>query len=88
MATILTKRSNTASSVPAAGDLTNSTGGAELAVNTADKRIFTKDSGGTVVELGTSPSSLAVTGNATVGCKSCCASNTQSTANSCITCYS
>lgn len=60
MATILTKRSNTASSVPVAGDLTNSTGGAELAVNTADKRLFTKDSGGTVVELGTNPSSLSL----------------------------
>ena len=60
MATILTKRSNTASSVPVAGDLTNSTGGAELAVNTADKRLFTKDSGGTVVELGTNPSSLTL----------------------------
>ena len=60
MATILTKRSNTASSVPVAGDLTNSTGGAELAVNTADKRLFTKDSGGTVVELGTNPSSVTL----------------------------
>ena len=60
MATILTKRSNTASSVPVAGDLTNSTGGAELAVNTADKRLFAKDSGGTVVELGTNPSALNI----------------------------
>jgi hypothetical protein len=60
MATILTKRSNTASSVPVAGDLTNSSSGAELAVNTADKRLFTKDSGGTVVELGTNPSSLTL----------------------------
>jgi Chaperone of endosialidase len=60
MATILTKRSNTASSVPLAADLTNSTSGAELAVNTADKRVYTKDSGGSVVELGTNPSSLAL----------------------------
>lgn len=60
MAVILTKRSNTASSVPVAGDLTNSTGGAELAVNTADKRLFTKDSGGTVVELGTNPSTFSL----------------------------
>ncbi len=59
MATILTKRSNTASSVPVAGDLTNSTSGAELAVNTADKRLFVKDSGGTVVELGTNPSAFS-----------------------------
>lgn len=60
MATILTKRSNTASSVPLAADLTNSTNGAELAVNTADKRVFTKDSGGSVVELGTNPSALSL----------------------------
>ena len=60
MATILTKRSNTASSVPLAADLTNSTSGAELAVNTADKRVYTKDSGGNVVELGTNPSTLAL----------------------------
>jgi hypothetical protein len=67
MATILTKRSNTASSVPFAADLTNSTSGAELAVNTADKRLFTKDSGGTVVELGTNPSSLTLTGGTANG---------------------
>jgi hypothetical protein len=67
MATILTKRSNTASSVPLAADLTNSTSGAELAVNTADKRLFTKDSGGSVVELGTNPSSLTLTGGTANG---------------------
>ncbi len=60
MATILTKRSNTASSVPVAGDLTNSADGAELAVNTADKRLFAKNAGGAVVELGTNPSTLAL----------------------------
>ena len=60
MATLLTKKSDTASSVPTAGALTNSTGGAEIAVNTADKRLFTKDSGGSVVELGTNPSSLSL----------------------------
>jgi hypothetical protein len=66
MATILTKKSDTASAVPLAGDLTNSTGGAELAVNTADKRLFTKTSGGTVVEVGTNPSSITTgTANAT-----------------------
>ncbi len=60
MATILTKRSNTASSVPSGAALTNSSSGAELAVNTADKRLFVKDSGGTVQELGTNPSSLTL----------------------------
>lgn len=58
MATLLTKRSNTSGSVPLAAQLTNSTGGAELAVNTADKRLYVKDSGGTVVELGISPGSM------------------------------
>jgi hypothetical protein len=38
----------------------------ELAVNTADKRLFTNNSG-TIVEIGTAPTSLAVTNNATVG---------------------
>jgi hypothetical protein len=51
MATILIKRSNTAAAVPAGSALTNSTDGAELAVNTADRKIYAKDSGGTVVEL-------------------------------------
>lgn len=57
---ILTYASNTASAVPLAGNLANSANGAELAVNTADKRLFAKNSGGTVVELGTNPSSLTI----------------------------
>ncbi len=57
---ILTYKSDTASAVPSAGNLTNSANGAELAVNTADKRLFTKDSGGSVVEIGTNPSSLTL----------------------------
>ena len=59
MATILIKKRDT-TGAPSAGDLTNSTGGAELAVNTADKRIFAKDSGGTVVEIGTAPSTIDI----------------------------
>lgn len=65
--TILTKRSNTATAVPLAADLTNSSSGSELAVNTADKRLFTKDSGGNVVELGTNPSSLTLSGGTANG---------------------
>jgi len=57
MATILTKKKDT-SGAPSAGDLTNSSGGAELAVNTADKRLYTKDSGGNVVEVGINPTSI------------------------------
>jgi hypothetical protein len=38
----------------------------ELAINTVDKRLFTNNSG-TIVEIGTTPTSLAVTNNTTVG---------------------
>jgi hypothetical protein len=72
MTTILIKKKDTAGA-PAAGDLTNAAGGAEIAVNTATKRIYSKDSGGAVIEMGTFPSSMAVqgalsaTGNVTLG---------------------
>ena len=46
MTTIITKNSSTASAVPAAGDLV----AGELAVNTADKKLFTKN-GSTVVKV-------------------------------------
>jgi hypothetical protein len=59
MATILVKKRDT-TGAPATGDLTNSTGGAELAVNTFDKRLFSKNSGGTIVELGTNPTEIQV----------------------------
>lgn len=62
MTTILIKKKDTAGA-PAAGDLTNAAGGAEIAVNTATKRIYSKDSGGTVIEMGTYPSVMAVQGN-------------------------
>jgi hypothetical protein len=57
MATILTKKKDT-TGAPGAGDLTNSAGGAELAVNTFDKRLYSKDSGGNVVEIGINPTSI------------------------------
>lgn len=60
---ILLKKSTTASAVPTTSDVDVG----EVAVNTEDKRLFTQDDGGSVVELGTTPSSVAVTGNATVG---------------------
>lgn len=59
MTTILTKKKDT-SGAPAPGDLTNAAGGAELAVNTADKRLYTKNSGGNVVEIGTNPTILNI----------------------------
>jgi hypothetical protein len=51
---IITKNSSTATSIPTAGDLVQG----ELAVNVTDKRLFTEDSGGAIVELGTNPSTL------------------------------
>ena len=58
MATIITKNSSTASSVPLNTQLVQG----ELAVNVTDKRLFTENASGTVVELGTNPSTL-VTSN-------------------------
>lgn len=46
--TILHKRSSTASATPSAGSLT----AGELAINTADGKLFTKKTNGTVVEIG------------------------------------
>jgi hypothetical protein len=60
MTTILIKKKDTAGA-PAPGDLTNAAGGAELAVNTATKRLYTKDSGGNIVEVGTNPSTIDAT---------------------------
>jgi hypothetical protein len=59
MTTILIKKKDTAGA-PSAGDLTNAAGGTEIAVNTATKRIYTKDSGGNVVELGTNASTSTI----------------------------
>jgi len=58
---IVTKNSSTASAVPTASDLVQG----ELAVNVADKRLFTEDNGGSIVELGTNPSTLTVAGEIT-----------------------
>ena len=66
MATILTKKKDS-SGVPVTADLTNSTGGAELAINTADKRLYTKNSSNVIVEVGVNPATLDVVGNASVG---------------------
>lgn len=47
MTTLITKNSSTASAVPNPSDLVQG----ELAVNVADKKLYTKDNGGSVVEL-------------------------------------
>lgn len=65
MATILTKKRDT-TGAPGAGDLTNSTGGAELAVNTLDKIIYTKDSGGNVVDVGFGTNATVTITNKTI----------------------
>jgi len=51
MSTILIKKNDTIGHIPASGDLTNDSGGAEIAVNTADGKIYTKNSAGEIVEL-------------------------------------
>jgi hypothetical protein len=55
-ATIKIKNSSTASAVPTSSDLVQG----ELAVNVTDKRVFTENASGTVVELGTNPSILTL----------------------------
>jgi hypothetical protein len=61
MPTILLKKSDTPSAVPTGSDLTNLAGGVEVAVNTADKRMFAMDSTSAIIELGTNPSSITIT---------------------------
>ena len=61
MTKIVTKNSSTASAVPSASVLVQG----ELAVNVVDKRLFTENNSGVVVELGTNPTSLT-TGSITV----------------------
>jgi len=51
MTTLLTKVSSTADAVPTAGNLTQTSSGAELAVNTADKKLYSKNSSNAVVEI-------------------------------------
>jgi len=55
-ATIKIKNSSTTGAVPTSSDLVQG----ELAVNVTDKRIFTENASGTVVELGTNPTILTL----------------------------
>ena len=67
MPVIVTKNSSTASAVPTSSDLVQG----ELAVNVADKRLFTEDNAATIIELGTNPTSIttnAITASGTVTC--------------------
>ena len=54
MTVIITKFSSSASSVPTSSDLVQG----ELAVNTADKRLFTENASAMIIEIGTNPSSV------------------------------
>ena len=58
--TIITKNSSTASAVPSAVSLTQG----ELAVNVTDKKLYTKDSGGSVVEI--TPTNITGTTTASI----------------------
>jgi hypothetical protein len=58
---IITKNSSTTTAIPTAADLVQG----ELAVNVTDKRLFTENSVGAIVEVGTNPSTLTVTGEIT-----------------------
>jgi len=51
MTTLLTKVSSTADAVPTAGNLTQTSSGAELAVNTTNKKLYSKNSSNAVVEI-------------------------------------
>ena len=53
---IVTKNSSTASAAPTASDLVQG----ELAVNVTDKRLYTENASGAIVELGTSPSTIDI----------------------------
>jgi len=57
MATIVTKNSSTPSAVPTTSNLVRG----ELAVNVADKRLFTENASTQIVELGTNPSTITTT---------------------------
>lgn len=63
---IITYNTATASLAPVAGKLTQG----ELAVNVTDKKIYTKDSGGTVVQVGSGPSAQETLTNKTIAAAS------------------
>jgi hypothetical protein len=71
MPVILLKKSDSAGAVPTGSNLTNLAGGVEVAVNTADRRMYTMTSASAVVELGTNPTSITITavngGTPTIG---------------------
>lgn len=80
MTTVITKNSSTASAVPASGDLVQG----ELAVNVTDKKLYTKDSGGSIIKIVGSlgnqeASAVAITGGSITGMSSPSSSSDVST---------
>jgi hypothetical protein len=65
MTTILIKKRDT-TGAPAPGDLTNAAGGTEIAVNTTDLKVYTKNSGGSIVQIGSGPSATDTLTNKTI----------------------
>lgn len=65
MTTILIKKKDT-TGAPTSGDLTNAAGGAEIAVNTSDLKIYTKNAGGSIVQIGSGPSATDTLTNKTI----------------------
>jgi len=63
MTVIITKNSSTASAVPTSSDLVKG----ELAVNVADKRLFTEDASANIIEIGVNPSSITTTTGTVTG---------------------
>ena len=59
---IITYNTATASAAPSAGNLTQG----ELAVNVTDKKIYTKNSGGSVVQVGSGPDASETLTNKTL----------------------
>lgn len=59
---LITKNSTTVGEAPSAGELQQG----ELAVNVTDKKLYTKNSGDAIVEIGTNPSSLTLGGSPTI----------------------
>jgi len=63
MTVIITKNSSTASAVPTSSDLVKG----ELAVNVADKRLYTEDASANIIEIGINPSSITTTTGTVTG---------------------
>ena len=78
---IVTKNSSTGGSAPSASDLVQG----ELAVNVTDKRLYTENASGAIVELGTNPSTIDINAGTVDGITSL-STSTSGTSNFIATC--